>query len=139
MHIVEQKNISHSSALALVNEAAAVAADMNIAIAACVLDTAGRIKAMLVMDGAPLIADELVQKKARTALLGLSSQEFAAAVQELPDVRDSMLQLSGMTLLGGGLPLISGGVLVGALAIGGGAVDQDVECARRVVDICFNC
>lgn len=134
MQTVEQKNISHGSALALINEAASIATEMNIAVAACVLDAAGRIKAKMVMDGAPVIADELVEKKAKTALLGMGSQDFAGAVQDLPAVRDSMLQLSGMTLLGGGLPLMVDGVLVGAFAIGGGTVDQDIDCAQKVLE-----
>ena len=69
----------------------------------------------------------------------MSSQDFAEAVESFPAVRDSMLQLDGMTLLGGGLPLMVEGELVGAFAIGGGTVDQDITCAQRVLDNCFNC
>lgn len=133
MITVNQTSISHVSAQALVNKAVECAAAMNIAISACVVDMHGRVKAKVTMDGTSIIADELVEKKARTALLGLSSSDFARAVKEAPDIAQSMLQLAQITLLGGGYPLYENGKLVGAFAVGGAMVDQDMACAEQVL------
>lgn len=131
---VNQASIAHVSALELVNKAVEHARAMNIAISACVVDVHGRVKAKVVMDGAALIADELVERKARTALLGMASGDFGRAVASLPDIAQSMVQLPQITLLGGGYPLHANGVLVGAFAVGGGTVEQDTACARAVLD-----
>lgn len=133
MQTVNHASIAHVSALDLVNKAAEVAVGMNIAISACVVDRHGRVKAKVVMDGTAIIADELVERKARTALLGISSSDFASAVQDLPDIARSMLQLPQITLLGGGYPLYHEGVLVGAFAVGGATVEQDMACAAEVL------
>jgi uncharacterized protein GlcG (DUF336 family) len=135
MQTFQQTHISAGAALALVNKAVTVAAEMQIAIAACVVDGNGRVKAKVVMDGASLIADELVEKKARTALLGLPSDQFALAVNDTPAISHSMLQLSSVTLLGGGYPLYDNGVLVGAFAVGGALIDQDMACVAEVLNL----
>lgn len=129
LQTVNQASISHTSALELVNKAVEHAQTMKIAISACVVDVHGRVKAKVVMDGAALIADELVERKARTALLGMASGDFGRAVQGLPDIAQSMLQLPQITLLGGGYPLYADGVLAGAFAVGGATVEQDMACA----------
>jgi uncharacterized protein GlcG (DUF336 family) len=133
MKTVNQISISHVSALALVNKAVECATAINITISACVVDMHGRVKAKVTMDGTSIIADELVEKKARTALLGLSSSDFAGAVKDAPDIAQSMLQLPQITLLGGGYPLYEQGKLVGAFAVGGAMVDQDMACAEQVL------
>ena len=133
MQTVSQVSISHASALQLVSQSIAGAEAMGIAVSACVVDVHGRIKAKVTMDGAPVIADELVEKKARTALLGLSSAAFAEAVTAQQDILHSMLQLQQITLLGGGYPLFVEGRLVGGFAVGGGTVEQDRHCAEQVL------
>lgn len=131
--IVAQTSISHTSALRLINLAVDEADKIGISISACVVDVHGRVKAQIVMDGASIIADELVVKKARTALLGLSSSDFASAVESTPAVSQSMLQLDQMTLLGGGFPLIVGGQVVAGFAVGGALLEQDIQCAQAVL------
>jgi uncharacterized protein GlcG (DUF336 family) len=133
MQIIQQASISHVFALELVTQSVKQAQTLQIAISACVVDVHGRVKAKVTMDGAALIADELVEKKAKTALLGLSTADFAQAVKDLPDISQSMLQLQPITLLGGGYPLFDNGVLVGAFAVGGATVEQDMQCAEAVL------
>ena len=135
MKIITQEVISYQSAVELVSEAIKVAEAMNIQVSACVVDINGRVKAKVTMDGAPIIADELVEKKAKTALLGMSSQDFGAVVKDIPEVKSSMLTLDQITLLGGGIPLIAHEKIVGAFAVGGGTTDQDVECATKALEI----
>lgn len=133
MKTVEQKMIASEQALNMVSRAVTQASKMGLHIAACVVDCNGRVKAKVVMDGTSIIADELVEKKARTALSGLSTEDFAEAVEQLDDIKQSMLQLDSVTLLGGGYPLMHEGQVIGAFAVGGATVDQDIACAQAVL------
>jgi uncharacterized protein GlcG (DUF336 family) len=133
MEVTKVKSISYISALELISLAVQEAKLKGLNIAACVVDVHGRVKAKVVMDNTALIADELVEKKALTALSGLSTEDFAEAVSALDDIKQSMLQLDAITLLGGGYPLVQEGVIIGAFAVGGARVDQDIDCAKAVL------
>ena len=133
MHTVSQLSISHSSAMQLTQAAEAFAKKKGLTIAACVVDMHGRVKSLVVMDNAPLIADELVVKKARTALVGMSSADFAEAIAPLPAMEKSMLDLQHITLLGGGFPIFNQQQLIGAIAVGGATVDMDIACAEAAL------
>jgi uncharacterized protein GlcG (DUF336 family) len=122
--------VSHPFALKLVAEATDLALKKRLAIVSCVVDTTGRVKAKLSMDGAPLIAETLVEQKANTALLSLSSGDFGAAVENNPAHRESFSSLDKITLLGGGFPLFNDGQLVGAFAVAGALPEQDAEIAQ---------
>lgn len=134
MKTVTQLSISHSFAAELTAAAVAYAENNSIAIATCVVDIHGRIKSLQVMDGAAIIADDLVVKKAKTALLGLSSQDFAEAVSAVPAIEKSMLELPQITLLGGGYPIIENEQIIAAFAVGGATVDMDIACAEAALD-----
>ena len=133
MQTIKQIHVSYQQAQALIDKTFLEAEKENLAVAACVVDANGRIKAKMVMDGTSLIADELVEKKAKTALLGLSSEDFGNIIHDQTIVRDSMLQLDGLTLMGGGLPLMQEGQIIGAFAVGGALVDQDIALAKAVL------
>ncbi len=138
MQSIHQLNISHQSAIALTQAAVDYASANNMAIAACVVDVHGRTIALQVMNGASLIADELVIRKAKTALLGLSSADFASAVSNDASVESSMLALDSMTLLGGGYPLLDDGVVIGGFAVGGATVEMDMACAEAALNVVNN-
>jgi uncharacterized protein GlcG (DUF336 family) len=126
-------NIAAESALAWVNQAFTVAQEMGINIGACVVDTSGQVKAQCMMDGVSLITPELVVRKAKTALLGLSSQDLANAIEASAVTVASMSNLQDLTLMGGGFPIISEGEVIGGFAIGGALVEQDIACAEKVM------
>jgi len=128
-----QNQISCETALAWVQEAFTQAKAQQLSIAACVVDINGRVKAKAVMDGAQLIADELVERKAKTALLGLSSQDLANAVEPSPAVVASMTSLAPLTLMGGGFPIVHEGQVIGGFAVGGALVEQDIALAESVM------
>ncbi len=133
MHTSQITSISLESSWQLLGKTLEQAKAENLNVAACVVSAGGRTLAKFVMDGAPLIADELIERKARSALLGLSSQQFGEILAENVAVRDSMMGLGELTLLGGGLPIMHDGQLLGAFAVGGALVEQDVALAEKVL------
>ncbi len=128
-----QPSISAASALDWVNQAFQVAKGMDLSIGACVVDVNGLVKAKVMMDGVSLITDELIERKAKTSLLGLNSQDLAAAIEGSAPTVASLTNLADITLMGGGFPIYSDGVLVGGFAVGGALVEQDIACAEAVI------
>ncbi|MCY4044927.1 MAG: heme-binding protein [Cellvibrionales bacterium] len=122
--------VSHQFALKLVAKATDLALKEHLAVVSCVLDTTGRVKAKLAMDGVPLIAETLVEQKANTALLSISSGDFGEAVEANAAHRESFSSLDDITLLSGGFPLFKEGQLVGAFAVAGALPEQDAEIAQ---------
>jgi glc operon protein GlcG len=98
---------------------------MNVA----VVDSGGNLVAFQRMDGAQLASIQVSQHKARTAALyrrETKSFENAIQLNNSPYVTT----LDGMIGSRGGIPLIEGGKLIGAVGCSGGTGSQDeVVCA----------
>lgn len=121
--------LSHELAQSLVTKAESVAAEQGIAVCIAVVDSTSRLKAFLAMDSAAPIAEEMAVKKAKTALLGLSSAQLGAAMQDTPAQLLSMGLSPQISYMGGGVPIVVDEQLIGAIAIGGANPEQDEACA----------
>jgi glc operon protein GlcG len=100
-------------------------------VAIWVLDDSGTPAAFARMEGAPVLAVETAQEKAKTALrIGHPSGDIGAGIDQ------GQLQLLGLHLLAmkGGLPLLVDGRVAGAIGVGGAESAQDEECARAGVE-----
>src|SRR6266852_2505958 len=70
----------------------------------------------------------------RTALLGVSTQEFFNFIQGDPSLLAGIPTLARMAAWGGGFPITVNGVIVGAIGISGApTVQNDVDCARAAL------
>lgn len=131
--IIQQATITLNAAQAMLDAALAEARRLDVTVAVCVLNAAGHQKAFAAMDGTSLMALDAVPCKARTALIGMSSEAFAQALPHGEPVELSMASLPGYTLLGGGFPIWVDGAVVGALAVGGASTEEDSACARAAL------
>jgi uncharacterized protein GlcG (DUF336 family) len=107
----------------------AKASEIGISVVIAVLDAGGMLKAFSRMDSAVLASIDIALKKARTAVLFESPSE---AVWEYckPGAPAHGLELTngGLAPFEGGMPLkSSGGEVIGAVGVSGGAVSQDYE------------
>ena len=125
--------ISYSAASLMVNAAVDAALAANTAICAAVLDSRGSLKAFAAMDGSPAIAQGMCQRKAYTALLGLSSEGLGEAIKLQPPMLTSFAAQEGVALIGGGLPIIIDGQIVGAIGVGGALTEQDIAFAQAAL------
>lgn len=132
------KVISHQAVMRLLSLAEGRARQLNIAITAVVIDSTGRLRGKLVMDGASIIADDIVEKKARAALLGLTPEALSEAMAEQPLMAQSLMQGGGLSYLPGAKAVYNeSGAIIGALAIGGADVKLDVQCLDlTLADFC---
>ena len=125
-------SLSLTAARAVAAAAEAKARDIGLTIATTVVDESGVLKHFSRMDGAPLVAVEVSRKKAVTAVgFGLSTGEaWHDFVKDDPILSAGAASIPEFTMLGGGLPIMAGDAIVGAVGVSGGHYRQDEQCAR---------
>jgi len=98
--------------------------------AIAVVDTAGNLVYFEKMDGTQTGSVNVSIEKARSAVLfKRPTKSFQDAVAQ-GGVGLRMLSLPGAVAVDGGVPLVEGGKIVGAIGASGGTSDQDGQCAQ---------
>lgn len=117
--------LTHVLALELVQRCISEASRRDVAVAAVVVDTGGRMVAQVRMDGVGYVATRIAAKKAT------GSATFGAPTAALSDFMASDSKLASFlldeefSLVPGGVPVIVEGVVVGGLGLSGGHYSQD--------------
>ncbi|RUM20497.1 heme-binding protein [Rhizobium vallis] len=122
--------LSQSGALAALRAAVEKAQEMGVPQCIFIVDPSGETIASLRMDGAKYLSMHTARAKARTAAsirnaTGSMTPEFAVAA--------GIASNGGVTNLPGGLPIRFGGKLAGAIGVGSGTGDQDIEVGRAAL------
>ena len=133
MTTVTRTAIAASAARLMIDAAAARAEALGARSVVAIVDDSGNLTALHRMDGAPVVSISVAQNKAYTALLGLPSDELYHALAGDPAALAGVLHTPRMAPFGGGHPIWIDGALVGAVGVGGGTVEQDVDCARAAL------
>ena len=105
----------------------------GIAISTVIVDDHGSIIATSRMDGALPISPRIAQAKAWTsAALAVPSEGLAQFAKEgMPYFGINTLFGGELTPMAGGMPILQGKNLIGAVGVGGSPdISQDVECAK---------
>src|SRR4249919_749680 len=102
---------------------------LGVPVAVSIIDIHGNIILKHRMNGAPVFAADLSERKAYTsALVGLRTAEMSPLVQPGQPLFPMMSVSGGKYFsMGGGAPLKVDGQLVAGVGVSGGTVDQDVE------------
>jgi len=109
----------------LIGAAEEKAQELGFAVSVAVVDSAGVLKAFHRMDGAPLVSVESCQRKAYTAAaVGVPTQGLYDAYHENPVMLSQISTLSGILVIGGGIPVDAAG-FAGAVGVAGGSAEQD--------------
>lgn len=109
--------------------AAEIPRPMNIA----VVDQGGHLLAFVRRDGAKLSSVRIAQVKARSAALRAAPtgpSMTGAQVDRLLSVALAIASPNEQTPIHGGVPLVVDGQVVGAIGVGAGTEDQDVDAAH---------
>ncbi|MEA2625909.1 MAG: hypothetical protein QOD06_1954 [Candidatus Binatota bacterium] len=130
-----KKTITHELAARMVAAAIARAKELDTKQNVAVLDEGGNLKAFGRMDGAPLLGIEGCQRKAFTALYGMSTADLYKRVKDDPSRLIGLSHFSRATVVGGGLPILLDGEVIGGIGVGGGTVEQDIACAEAGLDV----
>lgn len=100
-----------------------------------VVDSAGNELGFLRPDGAPLLSAGIARDKAYTvcAFNGLPTHEWWDLLRDEPALLQGIPHRDRLVIFGGGVPVLSDGVLVGAVGCSGGSAEQDRTVAEAGV------
>jgi uncharacterized protein GlcG (DUF336 family) len=122
-------SVSLEDAKKVAAPALAEARKNNWLMAVAVVDTAGNLIYFEKMDGTQLASVNISQEKARSAV---QFKRPTKALEEALAVGGDglrILGLPGAVPVEGGIPLVVGGKIVGAIGVSGGTSPQDGQCA----------
>ncbi|HWU61312.1 MAG TPA: heme-binding protein [Ensifer sp.] len=122
--------LTHKGVLAALQAAIAKAEELGVPQDIVIVDASGETLAKFRMDGAKFTSMHTATSKAITAAslnapTGGMSPEFGTAA--------GLASQGRVTHLKGGLPIRFGGLLAGAIGVGSGTGDQDVEVGRAAL------
>lgn len=124
--LTEKKSLTLSSAKHIAEAAEAVATQMNVPVVISIMDDGANLLFLQRMDGAPLGSIVVSQDKSRSSVL------FKTPTKDyeswLAGGLTAMLKLDALPFEGG-IPLVSGGQVVGAIGVSGGSAPQDGQIA----------
>jgi uncharacterized protein GlcG (DUF336 family) len=122
-------SISKDAAQALLVAADAASRDLGIAVTIAITDAGGHLTALARDDGAPFLSVNVAIDKAWTATsFGLPTHAWADVIAN-PQVAQLAHQ-PRLVAVGGGLPIVSAGRVVGGIGISGGNAAQDRQAAE---------
>jgi glc operon protein GlcG len=100
----------------------------GVAVCVAVADPGGNLVAFARMDGAPLLSAQIAQDKAYTvaAFNGVPTGEWYGMISGEPALLHGIVHTARLVVFGGGVPVLDGGRLVGAVGVSGGSAEQDV-------------
>ena len=117
-------------AMRLLDAAMAKARDMKVPECIAVVDAGGHLLAFARMDGAFALSIDTALVKAMTgASYGIPTGEIAAGV----DIKLAIATQGKRVNLPGGLPVIVDGHVIGAIGVGSGTGEQDLEVAKAAI------
>jgi uncharacterized protein GlcG (DUF336 family) len=128
--------IGLARALALIAAGERAAAEAGLALAFAVVDAGGHVVAVHRMDGAPWIAPEVALGKAWTAAAyGAPSAAQGEKMRELHAFSAAISAATGgrFTPQIGGLPVLDGDEVIGAMGASGGTGQQDEDAVRAAL------
>lgn len=127
--VVESRLMLPELAMDIAAKTLSVCRKKGYQVAVVVVDRAANVQALLRDVYASRFTIELAQRKANAVILsGVNSSELR---KNRKDIRQELNSVSELLLLAGGLPIRSGGFLLGAVGVSGApGGDIDAECAQ---------
>jgi uncharacterized protein GlcG (DUF336 family) len=127
-------SIAVEKALQLIQAAHAEAESIDLAITAVVVDESGRLVALGRMDTARPITVDIAMNKAYTAASFQQSTDELKGAAGQAWFQSLIVSSNGRVMAGGGgIPIVDGGNVVGAMAVAGGTDDQDHRCCETAL------
>jgi len=126
--------ITLPAATKVVEAAAAKAREIGQPMNIAVVDDGGHLVAFARMDGAIKASVDISIRKARTSILmNAPTSALMPLVQPGAELYGLEQLSGGMVIFGGGILLTEGDVVIGAIGVSAGSVEQDVSVAEAGV------
>lgn len=121
-------------ALEITKKAVDKAKKMSVSSTIVVVDAGANIKAFARMDGAMLAATDIAIGKAKTSVgYGAPTEGLRQFIKGDEALSQVFTTLPNILPLGGGIPIMQGNQLLGAIGVSGGHWTQDVEVATAAL------
>lgn len=132
--VTEVRKLMPSAALAIARTAMEACRKKGYQTAVVVVDRSAQPQVMLRDLYASRFAIEIAERKANAVILsGVSTREF---LENRGGIINRMNLVNGILVLEGGLPIVAGGSLVGAVGVSGApGGDIDASCAQAGIDV----
>jgi uncharacterized protein GlcG (DUF336 family) len=131
----QYETVTLAEAKRMLSAAEAKAASLGIAYNVAIVDAGGHLVAFVRQDGALIGSIDLAIDKAMTArFFDKTTSELATLAQSgrpLFGIQES--NAGKIVIFGGGVPIVSGGNIVGAVGTSAGTVEQDIEVAEAAI------
>ncbi len=90
-----------------------------------VVDGDGNLKAFIRMDGAPLLAVQLSQDKAYTAIsFGMATHDWFEFVKNDPPLLNGIIKTDRLIVFGGGYSITTDAGIIGGIGVSGGGSNK---------------
>lgn len=111
------------------------AVEIGVPMDIAIVDAGNNLTAFARMDGAWLGSIDIAVSKAKTArFFDMTSEDLGAMAQPGEPIFGINVSNDGKVIIfGGGIPLVRGSIIVGAIGVSGGLVPQDIEVAEAGV------
>jgi uncharacterized protein GlcG (DUF336 family) len=128
----EKTSITSDLAHRIIAAAEAKAHEMGTPMVIAVCDESGVLKTFSRMDGAALLAVQVAQDKAYTAIgFGLPTDGWHDFIKDDPPLAlGAPAAIDRLVTFGGGYPIQVGGKIVGGIGVSGGHYTQDMDVAQ---------
>lgn len=131
---ITKHSISSQGSTTLLRAAQDTALAMNVPVSIAVVDEAGHLKGFARMDGSPAICVEIARNKAGTAAsFGLGTHLWYDRLAGQPALVHGLSHAAGFTLLGGGMPVVLDGQVIGGIGVSGGSAEEDLAIAEAAL------
>ncbi|KKX33418.1 heme-binding protein [Rhizobium sp. LC145] len=130
------KRLSLADARILIEGASAKAVEIGVPMCIAISDESGQLIAFERMDGGKITSSIIAQDKAYTAAgAKRTTESYGTASQPGSPAYGINSAIGGRLLVvGGGLPVVVDGEVVGAIGVSSGTPAQDIECAQSGID-----
>ncbi|MNO71475.1 hypothetical protein D3C76_623930 [compost metagenome] len=118
----------------LLDKAENKAKEINIPVVIAIVDDGGNLIAQHKMDDALLISVSLSLNKAYTSVATKMSTENLSELILPGKPLYTLENIKNITAVGGGIPIIINGNIIGAIGVSGGSVEEDILIAKSALE-----
>ncbi|MGV0715252.1 heme-binding protein [Mycolicibacterium sp. XJ662] len=107
------------------------AASINVPVCVAVVDRGANLVSFARMDGAPMLSARIAQDKGYSvvAFNGLPTRDWWGLLKDDPALLHGIVKTDRLMVFGGGVAIVDGDEVVGAVGISGGTAEEDHEIA----------
>lgn len=118
----------------LLEKAESKSKEINVPVVIAIVDAAGNLIAQHKMDDALLVSVSLSLNKAYTAVATKLPTENLSELILPGKPLYTLENIKNITAVGGGIPIIINGNIVGAIGVSGGSVEEDILIAKSALE-----